>query len=182
MTKDRTPIVPTRRLTRRTPSTSLASTLGLLLASALLVPAANAQPRERGSFFERLDTNGDGVVDGDELLTARREAFERADKDGDGFVSGSEVDALVGDRGDTMRPPRRGLGGGLARRRMPDGDERVRRLDTDGDGRISETEFLETRNPLLDRFDANGDGAISRDEIDRAQERMRGQARRRGVL
>lgn len=183
MTKDRTLIGQARRPLCLALSDARRGPLALLLASAMLIAgAAEAQTRERGQLFERLDTNGDGIADADELLSARREAFRRADKDGDGFVAGNELDALADVRGNSMRTRRGGLGSGLGRRRMPDVDERVRRLDVDGDGRISEAEFLEANNPLLERFDANGDGAISREEVERAQQRVRGYARQRGVL
>lgn len=183
MTKDRTPAAPARRRPPLAVPQVSARTLALLFASAMLAAgAADAQTRERSQFFERLDADGDGVADAEELLAARREAFARADKDGDGYLSGSEVEALVGARGDAQRVRRGGLAGGIARRRMPDVEERVRRLDTDDDGRISEAEFIEARNPLLERFDADGDGAISREEVDRAQQRMRAQAQRRRAL
>lgn len=157
--------------------------LVLLLASALLAAgAAHADTRESRAFFERIDANGDGVLDAEELRTARRDAFKRADTDGDGFVTGDEVQQLGDVRGDVSRVRRGVLGGGIARRRMPDADDALRRLDADRDGRISESEFVEAENPLLERFDANGDGEISRDEIERAQQRTRELIRRRGVL
>ena len=154
----------------------------MLVSAVLAVGAAEAQTREPGRFFERLDTNGDGVADAEELLAARREAFERADTDGNDFLTGREVEQLVGDRADMTRTRRGGLAGGIARRRMPDAEDGLRRLDTDGDSRISKVEFVEARNPLLERFDANRDGKISRDEVERAQQRMRDQVRRRRVL
>jgi len=51
------------------------------------------------------------------------------------------------------------------------------RLDTDGDGAISEAEFSTRETTMFDRVDADGDGVISAEEI----EGMRGQARRGGL-
>src|SRR5690606_16806208 len=161
MTKDRTPAAPARRRPPLAVPQVSARTLALLFASAMLAAgAADAQGRR----------------------AARAGAFARADKDGDGYLSGSEVEALVGARGDAQRVRRGGLAGGTARRRMADVEERVRRLAAGDGGRISEAEFIEARNPLLERFDADGDGAISREEVDRAQQRMRAQAQRRRAL
>lgn len=152
--------------------------LALVLASALLAAsAAQAQPGAQGRLLERLDTNGDGVADTAELVAARRAAFERADLDGDGFVTGDEVERLVDSRVDMPRQRRGGLAAGTARRRMPDAGEALRRLDADGDGRVSEIEFVEAGNPLLERFDANSDGEITRDEVEKARQRMRDRSR-----
>lgn len=179
MTKDRKPFASARRASFARPKIPLAL---LLVSAALAAGTADAQTRDRDAFFERLDTNGDGIADADELLAARRDAFARADKDDNGYVTGAEVDALVGNRGDAPRTRRGGLVRGIGQRRMPGVEAAVRRLDSDKDGRISEAEFVEAKSPLLERFDANRDGAISREEVDRAQQRMRAQAQRRRAL
>ncbi|HEX6994955.1 MAG TPA: hypothetical protein VF339_12490 [Gammaproteobacteria bacterium] len=177
MTTDRTPTTLARPAAFATPSFAL-----VLAAAVLAASSAAAQPRASGGFLERLDTNGDGVVDAAELESARRDMFRRADEDGDGFLTEREMGRLADDRGDVLRARRGGPAGRIARRRAPDAGEALGRLDADGDGRVSEAEFVEAENPLLERFDANGDGAISRDEAQRAGERMREQVQRRRAL
>src|SRR5690606_41858080 len=106
MTKDRTLIGQARRPLCLALSDARRGPLALLLASAMLIAgAAEAQTRERGQLFERLATNGDGIADADELLSARREAFRRTRKDGDGLVPSNELDRRAGVRSSSMRPP-----------------------------------------------------------------------------
>jgi Ca2+-binding EF-hand superfamily protein len=154
----------------------------VLVAAVLAATGAAAQTGAAGGFLERLDTNGDGTVDAAELESARRDKFRRADEDGDGYLTAGEMDRLVDARGDLLRARRGGLAGGIARRRMPDADDALARLDADGDDRVSEGEFVAAENPLLERLDANGDGAISRDEAERAADRMRERVRGRRAL
>jgi len=182
MTTDRNPMTFARRATfSNTTKAAL-----VLVAAVLAAASASAQTRSPGGSFERLDTNGDGIVDSAELESMRREMFRRADEDGDGFLTEREIDRLVDDRGDMLRARRGGpagrLGGGGARRRMADAGGAFGRLDADGDGRISEAEFVQAENPMLERLDSNRDGAITRSEFEQAQQRIRQQAQRRRAL
>ncbi len=84
---------------------------------------------------------------------------------------------------------REGRDGGGQRERGPQFKEMLEKYDTDGDGRLSDTEreaaMKERRegsvNQRLDgffaRFDANGDGSISRDEVREAMEKRRAEFR-----
>lgn len=51
----------------------------------------------------------------------------------------------------------------IKRRFRFDGDD----LDSNGDGVVSEEEFLSDRGKLFDRLDKNGDGVLDEDELDR---------------
>ena len=138
--------------------------LALLASFALLVGCASSEPTRMENFadatFERLDTNRDNVVDAREMDDARARQFARADIDGDGYISGSETADRDGRRG------RRG------------GGDPVARMDRDGDGRVSRTEFRGTTD-LLERADYNGDGRVTRREFEEAAERMAARLDRR---
>lgn len=146
---------------------------GFALAALSLSPfVATAQNGPRGAPRATLDTNSDGVVDEQELRAALEAAFARADADGDGYLVAGELGAarMAGDaermtRGPRMMPGGRGRGAETI-------EERLKRLDTDGDGRVAKQEFLAARHPLL-RFDADGDGRLTREELERGRERAR---------
>lgn len=57
--------------------------------------------------------------------------------------------------------------------------DRIAGLDTDGDDRISEAEFVAGKNLLTVRLDRNGDGRITRGEIDESRAELRKEYRRR---
>ena len=151
------------------------ATVGLTMVSAVALAQAG------GRVFERLDTDRDDVIEKQEIEAARRAMFDRADADNDDYVTGKEIEALREEfseaRGQRMR-----------QREAPEGSrealaDRVKRLDTDGDGRIAEAEFVAARDPLLQRFDGNGDGSITRAEMDEGVAEVREQIRqRRGTL
>jgi len=125
-----------------------------LVSAATLVLAAppegqRAAGAERG--MERLraaDTNGDGMISKQEAAALPRIAkdFDAIDANHDGQLTAEELHAF--------RKAHRG------------GHDR-KKLDTDGDGRISRAEAAGA--PRLaehfDAIDANGDGFISHDEM-----------------
>lgn len=125
-----------------------------------------------------IDSNGDGVLDEQELRAAVEATFKTADADGDGYLAEDELGAarMAGD----VERRSRGLGPflGARGRNAQTAAERFDRLDTDRDGRIAETEFVAAPHPLL-RFDADGDGRVTREEIERGLAQAR---RAAGVL
>jgi Ca2+-binding EF-hand superfamily protein len=133
-------------------------------------------------IFQKLDLNGDGVVDKSELDAARRAAFERADADHDGYITEDEAQSLLqqlraqGAAG--QRPLYRGR---IVSRKPAEQANAIARFDADGDGRVSEAEFMEFVHPFGAMFDANGDGKITKEEVDQAREALRqGEGQRRG--
>jgi len=99
----------------------------------------------------QMDANKDGQISKDEWK-GRPESFARIDKDKDGVLSKKELEAL----GRDMR--RRG---GWKNRPA---DALFRRMDKDGDKRISAEEWT-MRPELFAKFDANNDGFIEAGEV-----------------
>jgi Ca2+-binding EF-hand superfamily protein len=131
------------------------------LGSAVLLANSNAfaQGQARGgAFMERLraaDTNADGMLSREEAAALPRisELFDELDADHNGQVTFEELRAF-------MAKHRHGHGGFL------------KRLDKDGDGRISRDEAAAA--PRLaqhfDQIDANHDGFLTPDELKAAHE------------
>ena len=86
----------------------------LAVGLALFNAVASAQPGS-GRVFERLDTDGNDVIEPREIEAARRATFERADADNDDYVTGPELEAL---RDEIAQEYGRG---GRARPRAPEG-------------------------------------------------------------
>jgi Ca2+-binding EF-hand superfamily protein len=125
-------------------------------------------------IFQKLDVNGDSVVDQPELLAARRTAFARADANHDGYIDEAEVQSLLqGLRalgGAGQRPLLRGR---LVARRPAEQANVIARFDLDADGRVSESEFVDPEHPFGARFDGDGDGRITKAEVEKGYDAVR---------
>lgn len=131
-------------------------------------PAPQERRDRRRGLIERLDRNGDGVIDKQELEGAgpigRR--LGRADTNGDGVIDKEELDGLLGggrqgggNGGDGGQRPRRRDGGGA--------QDLIERLDRNGNGVIDLDELDEGMLERLKPLDVNEDGVIDESELDR---------------
>jgi Ca2+-binding EF-hand superfamily protein len=123
--------------------------------------AFQTPPRET---FDRLDANGDGVIEKGEVPEKALSAFERllklGDSDKDGKMQGNEFrDLVVLMRAGTPAAPGNNLGMFAV-----DPMGRFKALDKNGDGKVSRDEFT-GRPAMFDRVDANGDGYLEAAEI-----------------
>ncbi|TPM42702.1 signal transduction protein [Mesorhizobium sp. B2-3-2] len=114
--------------------------------------AAHAQDLSSGRLFQRIDTNGDGVISKDEILAGRQRLFSRLDRNGDGVIDKDEIEVARDAIMDRAEAAAARLGNAM------------RRVDTNGDGKVSADEFRSS-TPLFDLADRNGDGKLSPDEI-----------------
>jgi len=134
----------------------------LLLLSSGAFPAAQAQGPAKAPAdpFAGMDANGDGRVTREEVAAFRAARFDVLDANHDGKLQPTERGAV---RPSDARP----------------GDAAFRRLDTDGDGRITGEEMERARKGsarravdtkgLFDRADANHDGSVDRAEWEAAR-------------
>jgi len=126
---------------------------GQIGANASDVQGAQAKLRE-------IDTNGDRSLQFTEIAAARGKIFDRMDANGNGLLDAEEAD--------TVRKAAK-----AQRTSMPGGglfdpatiSERIRLIDTSGDGVISRAEFVAFLPAELKAADANGDGALSIREL-----------------
>ena len=133
--------------------------LRLLPAAILALSAcapAQAQNRDGARLIEQLeksDTNGDGAISRDEFIAGRSAQFARLDRNKDGYFTDSDIPGIVKNR----LPPEMSV------------DSMKATFDANGDGKVSQSEFVNGPTAAFDRIDANGDNTVTRTEIDQAR-------------
>ena len=155
----------------------VASLTALALASAAVIaiaaPEGAGGPRH-GAVMERLkqaDTDGNGLISREEskALPMIAKHFDEIDANRDGQVSPDELRAFheqMRGQHEQMRAQRRA--------------EHWKKLDTDGDGKVSLAEAQANAPRLAEHFgqiDANGDGFITPEEMKAAHQRHAGRGR-----
>ncbi len=126
-------------------------------------------PRDRGrgmrhavAALEVADLNGDNTITRQEHDALRVEMFAWMDRSGDGVLDDADRSPIAQRKaalhGDEDGPRRGGKG-----RKGPMGQ-----VDTNGDGRVTQAEFMAAEPPVFARLDANADGAITPAELDAA--------------
>ena len=106
-------------------------------------------PDELGKRFDKLDANHDGAVTQDEYLAAATAMYRQFDSKGNGKVTASEIAAS----------PKAQERAAHAAARI------VKHLDSNGDGMVSQDEYLAAARKRFTRLDKNGDGFIDADEM-----------------
>ena len=140
---------------------ALLAAMGFACAATLAAAAPGAgEGHDPMMRFKQADTNGDGMISRDEAKALPRIAkhFDEIDANHDGQITADELRAYH----QKMHADREAKAGA-----------HFKKLDTDGDGRISRAEAQ--ASPRLaqhfDEIDANKDGFITPDEL--AAARMR---------
>lgn len=135
-----------------------------------------------GRMVQEMDSDGDGLLSTSEI-NVDQAALTSADSDGDGKLSEAELIGMM----NSMGPPPMAGGQGMAGGRgaggsggaPPDASEMFSSLDTDGDGVISQAEFLAGRPEdvsedqaaeMWSRLDSEGSGSLSEEEFVTAME------------
>lgn len=123
-----------------------------LLLSASISPAmAQSQDlyRQLLANFDRVDVNDDGVISLAEYRKIQIARWPQIDRNGDGHLTLDDFPRIAAGRVRTQ----------LAQ---------VAYLDTDSDGRISRSEFINGQPLLFRRADRNADNALTRSELEAA--------------
>ena len=119
--------------------------LAAVAGAALAQDAAAPSPAPPAS----VDTNGDGVLSAAEHSAAARGAFQRMDGDRDGRITVDEMGAMPG----------------ASAAGVPSAADRMKAVDTDGDGVLTAQEHAAATTAAYKRLDADSDGRLTLDEV-----------------
>ncbi|MCV3209380.1 EF-hand domain-containing protein [Mesorhizobium sp. YC-39] len=126
---------------------------GLLLGANGALAADGAAARQ---LFQRIDTNGDRILEFGEIQAARAQMFDRMDANHNGLLDPGEVRDAV-----QQVKSRRDFGSA----QVADFKAQAGRMDRNGDGKISRDEFASFIPDRLLQADKNGDRALSISEL-----------------
>ncbi|MDV7141577.1 hypothetical protein R3X27_02665 [Tropicimonas sp. TH_r6] len=133
--------------------------LPIAMSLALLGTSAPAQQFvPMGNALARWDANNDGRVTLTEIETGRAALFRAYDSNGDGGLSAAEFDRIT---------PKSNSGRQASTLRSTQGALRTQ-IDTNGDGRVSQREYVAGARLWRDRLDSNGDGVLTAADFGRA--------------
>lgn len=131
--------------------------VSVFVSGLLASQGALAERGGPGKFMRFFDANNDGTVTMEEFDEAARTRFGRMDKDGNGSISRDEFRDYV------------------MARRMEHKAEKLKRMDTNQDGKVTEDEFVsyksEKAKRKFARMDENKDGNLTADEMQRCGKR-----------
>ncbi len=116
--------------------------------------AANPERQQKRAevkqkYFERIDANHDGVITQDEYIAAATARFNKADTTGSGELTAQQI----------ASSPR------TVKREQRFASREVKHMDTNGDGVVSQDEYIAAAKSRFAKLDKNGDGFIDADEM-----------------
>lgn len=128
-------------------------TLMMAVGAMLLVPALASAKDDK---FKQMDSDGDGAVSSAEHAAGAQKMFTAMDTNQDGYVSAAEMDA--------QWAAKAGKDAKMSGMKMSAADK-IKEVDTDGDGRLSAAEHAAGSQQMFARMDANSDGKITEAEM-----------------
>jgi Ca2+-binding EF-hand superfamily protein len=141
---------------------------------ALVVVAAVAAPlggralahgHEGDHMFQKMDANADGKISVDEHAAAAKTMFETMDANKDGKVTAAEMEAahekIVGK-----------AAAGKDKGKQMSAAEKLKVVDTNGDGALSAEEHLAGSKAMFDKMDGNHDGFLTKPELEAGHDKL----------
>jgi Ca2+-binding EF-hand superfamily protein len=137
----------------------LAACMTLNTGCMMAARAVTQRPPDPGKIFDAADANGDGIITREEFLAARERAFVRLDRNGDGYIDKDDLPSRLVGRGNAQQRLTQ-----LVTQLDKDGDGRLSkaeftegptplfdRADTDHNGELSRDEVAAFKQKLLER-------------------------------
>ena len=137
---------------RKVKFSSIALGGSILLASPTF--AAEPQSASADVEFMKMDTNKDGKISADEHAAAAKQMFDMMDANRDGKVTAAEMDAA-----------HQRVTGKKATQADLSSVEKIKVIDTDGDGILTADEHAAGSRAMFARMDTDKDGFLSKAEF-----------------
>jgi Ca2+-binding EF-hand superfamily protein len=122
--------------------------LAMAAAGGFALPSVARADYE--SRFVSMDTNHDGKVSMEEHAAAANKMFDKMDYNKDGRVTASEMEAA-----------HKAITGHKAEKGEMTAAEKIKLLDTNGDGVLTEEEYRIGTKEIFEKMDTNGDGFLT---------------------
>lgn len=136
--------------------------LALGMCATVDVFAGDGEGKEAGDKFAKMDTNGDGKITSSEHSSGARSMFQSMDANQDGSVTVAEMDAVhAGMKHEGMK--HEGM-------KMSSADK-IKKMDSNGDGKLSASEHEAGSRDMFARSDANQDGSVTAEEMKAAHQK-----------
>lgn len=113
---------------------------------------------KREADMKDMDANCDGILQPEELTKGRQGRFEAADANGDGVISDAEAKALAlgaEKKAADLKSPET-----LQKRDGATTEERLKDMDADKDGQVSQAEYEAYYKARAEKLDKNKDGSL----------------------
>lgn len=139
----------------QTASTSTPATTRPASTTPATAPAPGAKPAPVAAEFAAMDGNNDGSVSTSEHEVAAAKMFAMMDADGDHNVTAAEMDAA-----------RQKIAGHAAGASEMNSAQKIRAIDTNHDGILSQTEHTAGAAAMFHKMDGDSNGSLSSQEFD----------------
>jgi Ca2+-binding EF-hand superfamily protein len=130
---------------------------GIAAFICLAAPHAARANQEAEETFQEIDTNSDGKISSDEFAAAHKAKFEKMDTDHDGKLTAEEMTAA--------HEKHQKMGGKTDDKTKAMVIERIKIMDTNGDGVITEEEFVTDSKARFGKMDTDHDGYLTKAEL-----------------
>lgn len=111
--------------------------------------------------FKAMDADGDGRLSPDEHAVGAKRMFDTMDANKDGTVTIAEMDAV-----------HKNIPGKEAKSSDLSSVEKIKAVDTNGDGQLSAEEHAAGSRKMFGKMDTDRDGFLSRAELTAGHEKM----------
>src|SRR5262245_54122554 len=132
--------------------------LAMAAAGGFALPSVARADNE--GRFETMDTNHDGKISMEGHAVAATNMFEKMDSNHDGRVTASEMEAA-----------HKAITGHKAEKGEMTAAEKIRMIDTNGDGVVSEPEHAAGAKAMFEKMDTNDDGFLTKAEVKAGHEK-----------